>query len=113
MPFFVRPPRGTTTARIAFLVPTFSYLAYARTGREGEGQLSLYSTHADGSGITYSSALRPITNMRPRITTRNPWQFMADTHLIDWFRRQGLRRRHHHRPRHFTLKVCPSSSRTT
>ncbi|MCY4120843.1 MAG: LamG domain-containing protein, partial [Acidobacteria bacterium] len=39
VPFFVRPPRGTTTARIAFLVPTFSYLAYARTGREGEGQL--------------------------------------------------------------------------
>ena len=89
-PFFVRPPRGTTTARIAFLVPTFSYLAYARTGREGEGQLSLYSTHADGSGITYSSALRPITNMRPKITTRNPWQFMADTHLIDWFDAKGF-----------------------
>ena len=89
-PFFVRPPRGTTTARIAFLVPTFSYLAYGRTGEEGAGQLSLYSTHADGSGITYSSALRPITNMRPKITTRNPWQFMADTHLIDWFDAKGF-----------------------
>ena len=89
-PFFVRPRRGAATARIAFLVPTFSYLAYARTGREGEGQLSLYSTHADGSGITYSSALRPITNMRPKITTRNPWQFMADTHLIDWFDAKGF-----------------------
>ena len=22
--------------------------------------------------------------MRPKITTNNPWQFMADTHLIDW-----------------------------
>jgi N,N-dimethylformamidase len=90
VPFFVRPPRGTTTARIAFLVPTFSYLAYGRTGQEGAGQLSLYSTHADGSGITYSSALRPITNMRPKITTRNPWQFMADTHLIDWFDAKGF-----------------------
>ena len=90
VPFFVRPPRGTTTARIAFLVPTFSYLAYGRTGQEGAGQLSLYSTHADGSGITYSSALRPITNMRPKITTRNPWQFMADTHLVDWFDAKGF-----------------------
>ncbi len=90
VPFFVRPRRGTTTARIAFLVPTFSYLAYARTGREGEGQLSLYSTHTDGSGIAYSSALRPITNMRPKITTRNPWQFMADTHLVDWFDARGF-----------------------
>jgi N,N-dimethylformamidase len=90
VPFFVRPRRGTTTARIAFLVPTFSYLAYGRTGQEGAGQLSLYSTHADGSGITYSSALRPITNMRPKITTRNPWQFMADTHLIDWFDAKGF-----------------------
>ena len=90
VPFFVRPPRGTTTARIAFLVPTFSYLAYARVGEEGMGQLSLYSTHSDGSGITYSSAMRPITNMRPKITTRNPWQFMADTHLVDWFDAKGF-----------------------
>ena len=22
--------------------------------------------------------------MRPKIQTNNPWQFMADTHLIDW-----------------------------
>jgi len=22
--------------------------------------------------------------MRPKIATRNPWQFMADTHLVDW-----------------------------
>ena len=29
VPFFVRPPRGTATAPIAFLVPTFTYLAYA------------------------------------------------------------------------------------
>ena len=89
VPFFVRPPRGTATARIAFLVPTFSYLAYGSMG-EGLSPLSLYSTHNDGSGITYSSALRPITNMRPKITTRNPWQFMADTHLVDWFDAKGF-----------------------
>lgn len=90
VPFFVRPRRGTATAEIAFLVPTFSYLAYGRTGREGSGPLSLYAAHNDGSGITYSSALRPITNMRPKITSRNPWQFMADTHLVDWLDAKGF-----------------------
>ena len=89
VPFFVRPRRGGATARIAFLVPTFSYLAYGSMG-EGLSPLSLYSTHNDGSGITYSSALRPITNMRPKITTRNPWQFMADTHLVDWLDARGF-----------------------
>ena len=89
VPFFVRPRRGAATARIAFLVPTFSYLAYGSMG-EGLSPLSLYSTHNDGSGITYSSALRPITNMRPKITTRNPWQFMADTHLVDWLDARGF-----------------------
>ncbi len=57
---------------------------------EGLSPLSLYSTHNDGSGITYSSARRPIINMRPKVTTRNPWQFMADTHLVDWFDAKGF-----------------------
>ena len=89
VPFYVRPRRGTTTANIAFLVPTVSYLAYGSMA-DGLSPLSLYSTHNDGSGITYSSALRPILNMRPKIETRNPWQFMADTHLIDWFDAKGF-----------------------
>jgi N,N-dimethylformamidase len=92
VPFFVRPPQGTATARIALLIPTFSYLAYASTGstpfaRRG---LSTYSAHIDGSGVTYSSRLRPITDMRPKIASRNPWQFMADTHLVDWLEVKGF-----------------------
>ena len=91
VPFFVRPPRGTTTANIAFLVPTFSYLAYGSTGTIGmAGRMSTYSTHTDGSGVGYSSRLRPITNMRPKISTNNPWQFMADTHLVDWLEVKGF-----------------------
>ena len=35
VPFFVRPKKGTATAKIAFLVPTFSYLAYGSTGTPG------------------------------------------------------------------------------
>ncbi len=90
VPFFVRPPRGTATADIALLIPTFSYLAYGSTGPASIGRMSTYSRHTDGSGVTYSSRLRPITNMRPKISTNNPWQFMADTHLVDWLEVKGF-----------------------
>jgi N,N-dimethylformamidase len=90
IPFVVRPKRGTATARIALLIPTFSYLAYGGTGTNAFRPLSLYSRHSDGSGVCYSSRLRPITNMRPKIQTNNPWQFMADTHLTDWLEVKGF-----------------------
>ena len=90
VPFFVRPPRGTATADIALLIPTFSYLAYGSTGPVRPRRMSLYSAHTDGSGVTYSSRLRPITTIRPKIDTRNPWQFMADTHLVDWLEVKGF-----------------------
>jgi N,N-dimethylformamidase len=90
VPFVVRPKKGSPTARIALLIPTFSYLAYAGTGTSAIRPLSLYSRHSDGSGVCYSSRLRPITNMRPKIDSRNPWQFMADTHLVDWLEVKGF-----------------------
>jgi N,N-dimethylformamidase len=91
VPFTVRPRKGRpTAAKIALLIPTFSYLAYAGTGTSAFRPLSLYSRHSDGSGVCYSSRLRPITNMRPKIQTNNPWQFMADTHLVDWLEVKGF-----------------------
>ena len=91
VPFFVRPPQGTANAKIALLIPTFSYLAYASTGTSGSPRrMSTYSRHTDGSGVTYSSRLRPITDMRPKIASNNPWQFMADTHLVDWLEVKGF-----------------------
>ncbi len=90
VPFVVRPKKGAPTSKVALLIPTFSYLAYAGTGTSGIRPLSLYSRHSDGSGVCYSSRLRPITNMRPKIDTRNPWQFMADTHLVDWLEVKGF-----------------------
>ncbi|MEE2636218.1 MAG: LamG domain-containing protein [Acidobacteriota bacterium] len=90
VPFVVRPRRGTATSRIALVIPTFSYLAYGGTGTSAFRPLSLYSRHSDGSGVCYSSRLRPITNMRPKIQTNNPWQFMADTHLVDWLDTKGF-----------------------
>jgi N,N-dimethylformamidase len=90
VPFVVRPKNGAPTSKVALLLPTFSYLAYAGTGTSAIRPLSLYSRHSDGSGVCYSSRLRPITNLRPKIDSRNPWQFMADTHLVDWLEVKGF-----------------------
>lgn len=121
IPFFVIPPRGRATAKLAFLVPTASYMAYANehllmTGdaaATGLGRLpvftardmyvnehreigySLYDYHADGSGVCYSSRLRPIINMRPKyqfgagMTGSSLHQYNADTHIIDWLEAMG------------------------
>ncbi len=58
--------------------------------------LSLYDRHTDGSGVCYSSRLRPILNMRPKYTmpilgggTGAPHQFNADLHLTDWMETKG------------------------
>lgn len=115
--FFVRPKKGKATAKIALLIPTASYLAYANTrfqdiplaqlmfGRapviqeedlylmeHKEYGLSTYDLHSDGSGVCYSSALRPILNMRPKYRhnlSPSLWQFNADLHLVDWLTEKG------------------------
>lgn len=115
--FFVRPPHGQRNARIAYIAPTASYLAYANdqmaadsafievlsgaVPHMGEQDLarhthreygmSLYDVHSDGSGVCYSSWLRPILTVRPkyRHSSSRVWQFNADLHLIDWFQRMG------------------------
>jgi N,N-dimethylformamidase len=113
--FFVRPK--TPTGRIAFLVPTASYLAYANehlsfdaqiiqpmTGqppivsdidvemyKNWEFGLSTYDTWADGSGVCYSSYRRPVLNMRPKHRMSSmgvPWQFPADLSIIAWLEHQ-------------------------
>ena len=91
VPFFVRPRSGTSNASIAFLVPTFSYLAYANSfDDETPELLGQYDHHSDGSGVVYSSWLRPILDVRPNIATDNPWEFIADTHLVDWLEAKGF-----------------------
>ncbi len=93
IPFVVRPAVGARTARLAFLVPTASYLAYANehmavdldfaervhdhvpvlspnemhVAAHRELGNSLYDTHSDGSVVFTSSRLRPILNMRPKM----------------------------------------------
>jgi N,N-dimethylformamidase len=112
IPFVVRPTRGRSTAKIVFVVPIFSYLAYGNeltaSALEGfvytpedryivENRLrSLYHRHSDGSGVCYSSRLRPVLNMRPKYVTPalndghgSPHQFNADLHLVDWLHERG------------------------
>ena len=93
IPFAVRPKTGEPTAKIAFLLGTYTFLAYANEhlannpvlieyldgkGMEVEFPLlpnehymvdnklgGLYDLHTDGSGICYSTSRRPIVNFRP------------------------------------------------
>jgi N,N-dimethylformamidase len=109
-PFFVRPPAGTATAPLAFLVPTATYYAYANhrmtiAGSEffparnrlrpefeyvrahPEVGYSLYESHDDGSGVMYSSRLRPVLNLKPGA---DGWAYSADTNLVAFLEHAGL-----------------------
>ena len=97
IPFFVRPKKGTTSARIAFLVPTFNYLAYSHFGSKLPGLISLYERHSDGSGVCYASRLRPLMTMRPKAATWfitsgrvYPRHLSADLYFVDWLEAKGF-----------------------
>ncbi len=108
LPFFVRPSRPT--ARLAFLVPTLSYLAYALEHvhmpflPEDPAEVaapfardnrlhSLYDRHRDGSGTATASLRRPLLGVRDDHVFRHassPHQYSEDLHLVGWLRRQGF-----------------------
>ena len=123
VPLAVLPPRDGPTASAAFLLPTASYMAYANNrialdvpeaeiviGRLLEHKkhdlfmqehpelgLCFYDVHNDGSGVFYSSRLRPVVDMQPKIigalggAGSNVWQFNADTHILGWLEHCGER----------------------
>jgi N,N-dimethylformamidase len=117
IPFIVRAPASGPTARIVFLVPTASYLAYSNEHLSfGQGTqsivghttvlgtddiylyqhpefgLSTYDHHSDGSGVCYVSRLRPIPNMRPHHRFGGTlWGLAADLHLVDWLNAMEFR----------------------
>ncbi|MEA2741430.1 MAG: hypothetical protein QOH05_4737 [Acetobacteraceae bacterium] len=112
IPFFVRPPRGTATSKVAFLASTATYTAYLNNrGRflslateRFQGRLmfmdaidemlvtrtdmglSTYDRHSDGSGVAYSSRHRPLQNFRP---TGRHWNFNLDLFIVDWLEHLG------------------------
>jgi N,N-dimethylformamidase len=92
IPFFVTPARRAT-GRIALVVPTYSYLAYGMTGLSSTpfgapSTLSVYSQHVDGSGVVYSTALRPLTAMQPMLRPRH---FSGDMQLVYWLHARGYK----------------------
>jgi N,N-dimethylformamidase len=121
IPFFVRRPTGKPTAKILYLAQTATYLAYANHAFNFDARFnemlanhlvildrweqhlnlhpelgnSLYDLHSDGSGICYSSRLRPVLNMRPMATSCTAglgsmlWGYNADTHITDWLEAKG------------------------
>lgn len=101
IPFFVRPKRGESHAPIAYLVPTYTHLAYANIGNACPACRDLptngtYGRHSDGTGIVFSSAQRPILDMRPKAVTswgaggRTPRHYSADLYLIHWLEELGF-----------------------
>lgn len=118
IPFFVRPAKPS--AKICFLVPTASYLAYAngRSHMEADASqvilarvpvlqqsdldgvddnclfgLSTYDTHVDGAGVCYTSARRPIFTMHPKYRVPGvdcAWQFPADLSVIAFLEHYGF-----------------------
>jgi len=119
IPFYVLPKRSGPFHKIAFLASTFTYQAYANHARAETDEAyfdrvaawgaapgnpvsypiygrSLYNMHGDGSGISFSSRLRPILTMRPGFLTFNDARgsglrhYPADTHLLAWLEARGL-----------------------
>lgn len=114
VPFFVRPRGGEPTNRLCFLIPTASYQAYENNIIYSQeiGELissvkaatmdacdcfthsngtrfgtSTYDWHKDGSGVCYSSNLRPQLKMKPG---PGAWQFTADCHVAGFLAARGI-----------------------
>jgi N,N-dimethylformamidase len=119
LPLYVLPPRGVATAPVVFLASTFTYQAYANHARGNADAAykarvaawgayphnpddypvygrSTYNKHPDGSGVAFSSRLRPILTMRPGFLTFNDARgsglrhYPADTHLLAWMEAKGI-----------------------
>ncbi|SPJ28975.1 N,N-dimethylformamidase beta subunit family domain-containing protein [Falsiruegeria mediterranea] len=116
IPVIIRPDKPR--AKIAVLMSTFTYLAYANEHLSFEAAiaqaivahtpvisgddleynklqefgLSTYDHHTDGAGVCYSSWKRPIINIRPgyRMAGMNfPWALPADLSLLWWLEHAG------------------------
>ncbi len=110
VPFFVRPAVGAPTQDVALLMSSATYLAYAnhrmlfdgadfigtRTRLRPEHEYvrqhpelgrSMYENHPDGSGVMFSSRLRPVLNLRPGA---DGWNFTPDTDINAFLEHNGV-----------------------
>ena len=119
IPFYIRTETGKPQSKICIVVPTFTYTVYNNQARSVDAEmykrmvterglrpwnpddvqtfgLSTYNYHSDGSGICYSSRLRPSLTMRPNYMTicrsyggSGMRHLPADTHLFAWLEHLG------------------------
>lgn len=112
-------PGARAEQRVALIVPTFTYLAYAnnvlhtggfdmsrvsdmpviidqvdqdRVGHPAYG-LSLYDLHPDGTGVSLASIARPIVTERPgkrAWLTDSARHLSGDLNVVDWLHRNGI-----------------------
>jgi N,N-dimethylformamidase len=109
--FFVQPAHDASPAHVAWLAPTITYRAYANIrlavspdhifgnwspaemandaflAEHPECGLGCYETHADGHGVSTSSHLRPVMNLKPG---GGLWSFTADTNVVAWLHQAGV-----------------------
>ncbi|HEY0419447.1 MAG TPA: N,N-dimethylformamidase beta subunit family domain-containing protein, partial [Acetobacteraceae bacterium] len=120
LPLYVLPKREGPFAPIAFLASTFTYQAYANHARGNIGEAgfreriaewrayphspdefhayahSTYNRHPDGSGVAFTSRLRPVLTMRPGFLTfpdakgSGLRHYPADSHLLAWLEAKGF-----------------------
>lgn len=119
IPFFVRPAPGKPTAAVCYIAATFTYQVYSNFSRgmfdapfrrkvadwkafphnpddHKDYGLSTYNHHRDGSGVAYSSRLRPLLTWRPDYLSFDDAagsglrHLPADTHLTGWLDRMGI-----------------------
>ncbi|MCC7054365.1 MAG: hypothetical protein IT355_13945 [Gemmatimonadaceae bacterium] len=106
IPFWVRAPSAAAARALAYLAPTYTYLAYGNAPnamlgppywgadhpsehqRKAHREFgpSLYSRHPDHSGVSLVSRHRPILTIRPGV---RPWGFESDRLLTDWLQRHA------------------------
>ncbi|HYD06790.1 MAG TPA: N,N-dimethylformamidase beta subunit family domain-containing protein [Reyranella sp.] len=119
VPFFVRPAKGKPTANVVYLASTFTYQVYTNFSRglfndafrlrvaewkaspnnpddHKDYGLSTYNHHRDGSGVAYSSRLRPLLTWRPGFLSvldqrgSGLRHLPADSHLTAWLDKMGV-----------------------
>jgi hypothetical protein len=104
--FFVSAA-GRARQPLAVLLPTFSYLAYSNAVEDMRGPVvtpaphaaeqrldglhpahgrSIYERHPDGLGVQWVGSRRPLWSVSPG---HRPWQFVADSWLLDWLDHTG------------------------
>lgn len=98
LPFFVGPPKSRRTADTAFVLPTFTYLAYGNELYRDYGLNSVYDRYVDGASVPFGPTQVPKFSLQP---DRGAWRspsgdrfgrhLCSDLYFVDWMDAMGQR----------------------